>query len=556
MADSYAYAGSRRVKPVSIVVGLILGSIALLTAFGLAKAGPSVWSSFAGASFQSQGSLKAVAASVWKGLSLSTLNPLYWAFVALLSILQWFWPARRDQRTFSVEMGVDAVWFVMGNALQLTVVAVTLGAVAVAFTEVVGTWSLNLQPVLGVWGLAIFAFVLSDLLAWASHWCHHKVGTLWRFHSVHHSQQRLNALSDNRTHVGEVVAAALIVFVPSKLLGLSASAAMGLAFVGIYYSAMLHSNIRTNLGPLKYVFMGPQPHRVHHSILPQHYEFNFGTVFPWWDYIAGTMYKGYDEYPPTGISDAHFPLRVHGDLNPWRWFLIFVKQLVYPFQGVLASFSHRDDRWRQLDQGWTTASDPAVGGSVGTPTLHGPNRRQHRTRTVVVDRLGIGSRVLPSPPASIEWMKWGLRSDAPHGLPPWHRRLAVSPPASWYDNPVGSGLRYWDGAAWTPHVVRVAGAARSQLQLAHRGQRGPSLSRPSDTAVVREDRRPRPPQTFGPTSRLAMSPPASWYGNPVGPGLRYWDGAVWTPHVVRVAGAARSQRQLSHRGLRSAVGYR
>ncbi len=336
MSPQYSYAMSApRVKPLSIVVALMLGGIALFTLVGLVKAGPGGLSAFTQASFQSHASLGAVTASIWDGLRLSTFSLWYWAFVAFLTILQWFWPARRDERTFSVDMAVDAVWFVMGNAMQFTIVAATLGAVTVAYTELLGTWSLNLEHTFGFWGLATFAFVLTDLLAWITHWCHHKVPTLWRFHAVHHSQRRLNALSDNRTHIGEVVAAALIVFVPSQLLGLNASAAMGLAFLGLYYSAMLHSNIRTNFGPLRFVFLGPQFHRVHHSTLPQHFDTNFGTVFSWWDYLARTMYKGYDEYPPTGIQDETFPLREQGDLNPWRWLVIFSKQLAYPFQGLV-----------------------------------------------------------------------------------------------------------------------------------------------------------------------------------------------------------------------------
>ena len=431
MDISYSYAApGQRLKPVSVVVGLVLSATALLTLVGLAKAGPGVWRALAAASFQSHTSVHAVAASVWKGLSLSTFNPWYWAFVAVLTIAQWFWPARRDQRSFSVDMAVDAVWFVMGNAMQFTVVAVTLGAVTVAYAQLLGKWSLDLQPVLGLWGLAIFAFVLTDLLAWASHWCHHKVRTLWRFHSVHHSQQRLNALSDNRTHVGEVVAAALIVFVPSQLLGLTASTAMGLAFIGIYYSAMLHSNIRTNLGPLKYVFMGPQPHRVHHSILPQHFERNFGTVFSWWDYLAGTMYRGYDEYPPTGIQDTNFPLRDQGDRNPWRWIVIFAKQLVYPFQGMLVGWGlihHRhaattyvgshppDDRSTQAETQRPTALTSVVRQTEQAHDCRNPDR--------------IPCRSADRPP----------------------------PSADWYDDPLGSGLRFWNGTSWTQHVARASG---------------------------------------------------------------------------------------------------
>ena len=330
-----------RVKPISVVVALILGGTALFTLVGLVMAGPGGLSTFTDAAFQSRASLAAVAASIWDGLRITTFSPWYWAFVVSLTIIQWFWPARRDERTFSVDMAVDAVWFVMGNVMHFTIVVATLGAVTVAYKEMLGTWSLNLEHVFGFWGLAVFAFVLTDLLAWITHWCHHKVPTLWRFHAVHHSQRRLNALSDNRTHLGEVVVASLIVFVPSQLLGLNASAARGLAFLGLYYSAMLHSNVRTNFGPLRLVFMGPQPHRVHHSILPHHYETNFGTVFSWWDYIAGTIYRGYDEYPPTGVHYDDFPLRERGDRSPSRWLVIFYRQLAYPFRGVMTELSIR-----------------------------------------------------------------------------------------------------------------------------------------------------------------------------------------------------------------------
>jgi len=37
--------------------------------------------------------------------------------------------------------------------------------------------------------------------------------------------------------------------------------------------------------------------------------------------------------------------------------------------------------------------------------------------------------------------------------PPAAGPSAGSPPADWYDNPLGDGLRFWDGAAWTGHVA-------------------------------------------------------------------------------------------------------
>jgi len=401
VTGSYSYATApRRRRPAAIVVGVILGAMVLLTAVGLARAGG--WGSVAGASFQTKASWHAVQASVWQGLHIGVLAPWYWAFVGVLTVLQWVWPARRDERRLSVEMAVDAVWFVMGNVMQLTVVAVALGSVTVAYAEVFGGWSLHLQDELGTWGLAVFAFVLADALAWYSHWCHHKVATLWRFHAVHHSQQRLNALSDNRTHVGEVIAAALIVFLPSQVLGLDSGMAMGLAFVGLYYSAMLHSNIRTNLGPLRYVFLGPQPHRIHHAVEPRYFDHNFGTVFPWWDFMAGTYYWGVDEYPATGITDPDFPLRIYGDLNPWCWVAIFLKQLVYPFKSAYRLW----------------VSSPGAHASGGSPQAGGaradaldPSRGAPRTAASGAGRTYVvGS--WPTPMAAT-WSARGCRRQLP-----------------------------------------------------------------------------------------------------------------------------------------------
>ena len=94
-SDSHTAPG-RSVKPVSIVVGVVLGATVLLTAIGFALAGPKLSSALTRASFQSPASVQPVAHSIWQGLSVSTLNPWYWAFVAFLTLLQCFWPARRS----------------------------------------------------------------------------------------------------------------------------------------------------------------------------------------------------------------------------------------------------------------------------------------------------------------------------------------------------------------------------------------------------------------------------------------------------------------------------
>jgi sterol desaturase/sphingolipid hydroxylase (fatty acid hydroxylase superfamily) len=324
----------RQIRPTSVIVGSILVAMTVLTIVGLAMAGSHISTAFAADSFQTGTSWHAVGGAVWHGLKVSTLAPYYWLFIGLLTGLQFIWPARREEARIGADMAVDAVWFVVGNAMQFSIVAATLGVVTVAYTEVFGTWSMDVQQYTGRWGLIIVAYVVTDFLAYVTHVCHHRVPTLWRFHAVHHSQQRLNALADHRTHVGEVIAAALIVFIPSEILGLNTAVATTLAFIGLYYSAMLHANIRTNLGPLRFVLMGPQPHRVHHSVLPKYFDHNYGTTLPWWDMIFGTYYWDVKVYPPTGITDTDFPLREPGNLNPLKWVAVLGRQLAYPYKAI------------------------------------------------------------------------------------------------------------------------------------------------------------------------------------------------------------------------------
>jgi hypothetical protein len=87
-----------------------------------------------------------------------------------------------------------------------------------------------------------------------------------------------------------------------------------------------------------------------------------------------------------------------------------------------------------------------------------------------------------------------------------------APPAGWYQDPGGAGLRYWDGARWTEQVQSaVAGVPVTAAAGAD----------PAPTVAA--------PQTGGPA--------AGWHRDPSGRHpLRYWDGFAWTEHVGDGAG--------------------
>ena len=75
--------------------------------------------------------------------------------------------------------------------------------------------------------------------------------------------------------------------VPMLVFGLSPfQAGIGYA-IAVLIQFWEHTNIRVNIGPLKYVFITPDYHRVHHSAT-QHCRMNLGGTFSIWDRLFGT----------------------------------------------------------------------------------------------------------------------------------------------------------------------------------------------------------------------------------------------------------------------------
>ena len=268
--------------------------------------------------------------TAWDGWRATVLNPAYWVFLGALLLAERRWPARRELRGLSVGFSQDLVWFLMSTALVVTVVASYLTLLERTYTHLFDGWSLDLEPKLGSWGLPVLALAVTDLIAWYSHYLHHRIPALWAFHSVHHSQEQMNVLSDSRQHLVETMITATLVFAPARVLGLDAPAASTLTFLSIYVGAFIHANIRTNLGAGRYLMISPQAHRVHHSADPEHYNANFGVILACWDHLFGTHYRDDNAYPTTGIRDPRFPLERRA--RPLALLGTWLRQTVYPFQ--------------------------------------------------------------------------------------------------------------------------------------------------------------------------------------------------------------------------------
>ena len=266
------------------------------------------------------------------------LSPVFLLAAAVILILERMIPADPDQPAFSLGLTYDSLWLIAGLLFQATVVVAYVNGLTSLYQKYFSY--LTLAPLRQVpagirFVLAVF---LSDLLAWFQHWLKHKVPWFWQIHAIHHSQPQINQFTDLRFHFLEYIISRPIVLIPLMMLSIEMPTVAAFAFFATWQIRFYHANVRTDLGFLRYIFVTPQSHRIHHSIEARHRDMNFGVMFSFWDRLFRTQCEAAGEYPKTGIEERSFPLEKKMDLR--SFIAVLLRQLFYPFQAIGRSLKH------------------------------------------------------------------------------------------------------------------------------------------------------------------------------------------------------------------------
>jgi sterol desaturase/sphingolipid hydroxylase (fatty acid hydroxylase superfamily) len=206
---------------------------------------------------------------------------------------------------------VMAVWEVLAPRRALTVPkagrwAANLGIIALdvgvarllaplaalsasAWADARGLGLLHGLPAL--WAVPL-SVVLLDLAIYTQHLVFHRVPWLWALHRVHHADLDYDVTTGLRFHPLEIVLSmAIKVFV---VVALGAPAA-GVVLFEVILNGMAMFN-HGNVGlpervdaVLRWVWVTPDLHRVHHSVLPHEHHRNFGFNLSVWDRLFGTV---------------------------------------------------------------------------------------------------------------------------------------------------------------------------------------------------------------------------------------------------------------------------
>jgi len=203
----------------------------------------------------------------------------------------------------------DIVWFLVRIfGLQSLVVAVAS----------LGLTTFSNQLAMKYAGLHVLAKIKDPLLQgvvfviafdFISYWVHrgrHAFGWWWEFHKHHHSATEFNAITQARTHPLDGVATALSTVVLVHLLGGTMGESLFVLVVFGVHAGLTHSMLPWRWGWFgRYVLYSPMGHRIHHSALPEHKDKNFGFIFPVWDWMFGTYYKGDVVNEEVGVEDNY-----------------------------------------------------------------------------------------------------------------------------------------------------------------------------------------------------------------------------------------------------------
>jgi sterol desaturase/sphingolipid hydroxylase (fatty acid hydroxylase superfamily) len=207
----------------------------------------------------------------------------------ILAIVEIVWPRRTHVSGRLNRWRTHGIFFLCNAALgrALAYLITVGGAAAWAHSSGFGLFNLTSWHWMGE---ALAAFVILDFAVWLQHRLMHRVPFLWQMHKVHHSDTELDVSSALRFHPFEI--AVSVVYKSIWIIALGVPVSVALAFeLWLNGNALFnHSNVelpRKMDRLLRTMFVTPDIHFVHHSIVRAEQQRNFGFALNIWDRLAG-----------------------------------------------------------------------------------------------------------------------------------------------------------------------------------------------------------------------------------------------------------------------------
>ncbi len=247
--------------------------------------------------------------------------------LVVMGLLETAFPRRK--RSFERPMR----WFTNLGMVVISSIAIRLifpsaAAIGVALWATANGYGLFGLVDWPFWLEALLTVILLDMAIYWQHVASHKIPVLWLVHRVHHADPDIDATTGVRFHPIEIVLSMVYKMLVVILLG-GPAAAVFIFEVVLNGSALFnHANMKLPLfldKIIRAVFVTPDMHRVHHSVIREETDSNYGFNLSVWD----RMFGSYTDQPREGHGKMEIGLPQYRDGSPrfMGWSLLF------PFKG-------------------------------------------------------------------------------------------------------------------------------------------------------------------------------------------------------------------------------
>jgi sterol desaturase/sphingolipid hydroxylase (fatty acid hydroxylase superfamily) len=272
-----------------------------------------------------QGRLETVLRAGWAELA----APVLVALVVAAGVCERIWPA--EPRPVLARGHVQDACYVALHAIVVIPLMTLLSAGAAALIGAHAGW-IELRPSQRwpFWLLVPLTIVAMDAANWLAHFADHRLGLLWRFHALHHSQEELSVLTSFRAHPLMHTTGFVLATIPAVALMPGRPIAPVLITIYVCIGTLQHANLRWTFGPAGRVIVSPAYHRLHHAREDQ--SINLGVVLTIWDVLAGCARfpSRSDAAGRTGLDGRPVPVEQDGAAAPGP--LLLAGQLIEPFR--------------------------------------------------------------------------------------------------------------------------------------------------------------------------------------------------------------------------------
>lgn len=221
------------------------------------------------------------------------------AAILVFDVCERFWPARPVDRLKDLKLDVLSFGFALAiNRVVTLAVRATAGDVTPPFLQSAVHFLQSLPSAARI----VLALFIVDFIVYWIHRSQHTYNLMWRTHAWHHSIEQMYWFAGFRTSFFHSLLNNIPqVIIPVTLFKLTpAEAGVGYS-IGVFIQFVEHTNWKLSFGPLNWLLVTPDYHRIHHAATI-HRGKNLAGTFRIWDRLFGTYVDPADVPPEYALG--------------------------------------------------------------------------------------------------------------------------------------------------------------------------------------------------------------------------------------------------------------